>query len=343
MKVSVIIPVYNVEKYLEECISSVLEQTLTDIEIICVDDGSTDHSYDILCKLQKKDDRIVILRQQNEFAGVARNKGIEAAKGDYLVFLDSDDFFEKDLLEKMYMACTQQNADICVCDADNYDNSTGKYFTTGYYHKAAVPTQKTFSKKELGVNTFLFCYPMPWNKMFSKKLIDQYELRFQKIRKTNDLGFVYMAIACADSITVIDDKLIHYRVGLDSSLQAKNKGMDIHFAEAIVYLKEGLKDRGLYDDVKESYNNLIMRTFIYEYKRQLRNEHVKMYYWFFSEGIYMMDFGTKGLIKSNNIILGNYIKRKVSDINAQIFRIHFCICKALLKLCQKDFPYEAIR
>lgn len=343
VKVSVIIPVYNVEKYLEECITSVLEQTLTDIEIICVDDGSTDHSYDILCELQKKDDRIVILRQQNRFAGVARNKGIDAARGDYLVFLDSDDFFEKDFLEKMYTACTQNNADICVCDADNYDNSTGRYFDTGYYHEAALPTQKTFSKKELGVNTFLFCYPMPWNKMFSRKIIERYGLRFQNIRKTNDLGFVYMAIACADSITVIDDKLIHYRVGLDNSLQAKNKGMDTHFAEAIAYLKEGLKERGLYREVKESYNNLIMRTFIYEYKRQLHNEHAKMYDWFFTEGISMMDFGTEGLIKSNSIILGNYNKRKANNVNAQLFRLHFCVCKVLLKLCQKDIPYEIRR
>lgn len=340
MKVSVIIPVYNVEKYLEECITSVLEQTLTDIEVICVDDGSTDQSYDILCRLQKKDNRIVILRQQNEFAGVARNKGIEVAQGDYLVFLDSDDFFEKDLLEKMYTACTRQNADICVCDADNYDNSTGKYFDTGYYHKAAVPSCKTFSKKELGVNTFLFCYPMPWNKMFSKKIIDRYGLRFQKIRKTNDLGFVYMAIACAESITVINDKLIHYRVGLDNSLQAKNKGMDIHFAEAIVYLMEGLKARGLYQEVKQSYNNLIMRTFIYEYKRQLSNDHAKMYRWFFTEGIFMLDFDTDGLIKSNNIILGKYKERKVNSVNAQLFRAHFCICKVLLKLFNKDVPYE---
>ena len=98
MKVSVIVPVYNVEDYLEECIQSIRNQTLKDIEIICVDDGSTDRSYDILTKLQKKDDRIVVLKQKNKFAGVARNKGIEIARGEYLVFLDSDDFFEETLL-----------------------------------------------------------------------------------------------------------------------------------------------------------------------------------------------------------------------------------------------------
>lgn len=341
IKVSVIIPVYNVEKYLEECIKSVQNQTLTDIEIICVDDGSTDQSYDILVKLQEQDDRIIVLKQQNEYAGVARNKGIEVAKGEYLIFLDSDDFFEKDLLESLYSACIKHNADVCVCDADNYDNSTGKFFDTGYYWKDALPAESC-SRQELGINTFLFTYPMPWNKMFRKAMVDKYMLRFQKIRKTNDLGFVYLGIACADKIAVVDKKLVHYRVGLSDSLQAKNKGMDVHFAEALVYLKDGLKERGLFEQVNESYNNLIMRTYIYEYKRQLKREHLKMYHWFFNEGIDKLAFDDKGLLSSNKKILGGYHKKSVSDRNGQLFRIHFCLWKLILKLFKQDKPYKTV-
>lgn len=340
MKVSVIVPVYNVEDYLEECIQSIRNQTLKDIEIICVDDGSTDRSYDILTKLQKKDDRIVVLKQKNKFAGVARNKGIEIARGEYLVFLDSDDFFEETLLEHMYEACVHAQADICVCDADNYDNSTKKYFDTGYYWRAAVPSHIPFSRKELGVNTFLFCYPMPWNKMFKKSLVDNYQLRFQKVRKTNDLGFVYLAIACADKITVVDEKLIHYRVGLANSLQAKNKGMDKYFAEALLYLKEGLEERNLYQEVKQSYNNLVMRTFVYEYKRQLKNEHMKMYEWFFKEGAPAFGLDMDGLLPSNKKVLGNYLNRKVNNRNGNLFRVHFCMQKLILKLTKRDIPYE---
>ena len=340
-KVSVIIPVYNVEKYLEECVNSVRNQTLTDIEIICVDDGSTDNSYDILLKLQKQDDRVIVLKQKNEFAGVARNKGIDIAKGEYLVFLDSDDFFEKDLLESLYNTCKKYDADVCVCDADNYDNTTGKYFDTGYYWKDAL-SGDCCSKEELGVNTFLITYPMPWNKMYKKALVDRYNLRFQKIRKTNDLGFVYLGIACAEKIAVVDKKLIHYRVGLSDSLQAKNKGMDVHFSDALVYLKNGLKERNIFENVKTSYNNLVMRTYIYEYKRQLKNEHLKMYEWFFKEGIDKLEFNDEGLLPSNKKMLGNYHKKKVNNINGQLFRIHFVFWKVVLKVLKKDKPYKEV-
>lgn len=341
MKVSVIVPVYNVENYLEECINSILSQTLEDIEVICVDDGSTDGSYNILKSLQEKDNRVVVLRQNNEFAGTARNKGIDIARGEYLVFLDSDDFFENNLLESMYNACERESADICVCNADNYDNNTGKFFDTRYYWENAIPEKSSFSKYDLGVNTFLFCYPMPWNKMFRKELVEKNNLRFQKVRKTNDLGFVYLAIACADKITVVDEKLVHYRVGLDNSLQAKNKGMDKYFAEALLYLKNGLIQRNLYQEVKESFMNLVMRTFVYEYKRQLNNEHIKMYNWFFNEGITEFDISKELLLPVNKKILGGYADKKVNKVNGKLFRVNFCIQKLFLKILKKDIPYKA--
>ena len=99
VKVSVIMPVYNVEKYLRQSLDSVLAQTLSEIEIICVDDGSTDGSYDILEEYAAKDQRITVLKQQNQYAGVARNHGLEKAGGKYVVFWDSDDFFEKNALQ----------------------------------------------------------------------------------------------------------------------------------------------------------------------------------------------------------------------------------------------------
>lgn len=92
IKVSVIIPVYNVEKYLEECLDSIINQTLKEIEIICIDDGSTDSSLNVLENYKKKDKRIIVLQQQNLGAGAARNKGLDLARGKYLSFLDADDF-----------------------------------------------------------------------------------------------------------------------------------------------------------------------------------------------------------------------------------------------------------
>jgi len=100
IKVSIIIPVYNAEKYIREDLDSLLGQSLREIEVICVDDGSKDSSLKILEDYQRKDDRIKILKQENKGAGAARNEGMKEAKGDYLIFLDADDFFEKDMLEK---------------------------------------------------------------------------------------------------------------------------------------------------------------------------------------------------------------------------------------------------
>ena len=119
--VSVIIPVYNAEAYLEECLDSVVNQTLKNIEIICVNDGSTDNSLDILKEYQEKDDRVIIINQENQGAGVARNQGIKVAKGNYLSILDADDFFELNMLELMCMNALKFDADVTICRADGYD------------------------------------------------------------------------------------------------------------------------------------------------------------------------------------------------------------------------------
>ena len=110
-KVSVIIPVYNVEPYLKQCMDSVVGQTLKDIEIICVDDGSTDGSLDILKEYATEDSRIQIIEQKNAGAGAARNNGMRHATGKYLSFLDSDDFFEPRMLEKAYDLAEKDQAD----------------------------------------------------------------------------------------------------------------------------------------------------------------------------------------------------------------------------------------
>ena len=100
VKISVIVPVYNVEKYLKKCLNSLINQTLNDIEIICVDDGSTDSSIEILKEFELKDDRIIVISQKNEGAATSRNKGINLAKGEYISFVDSDDWLELDAFEK---------------------------------------------------------------------------------------------------------------------------------------------------------------------------------------------------------------------------------------------------
>ena len=140
IKVSVIIPVYNVEKYLEDALKSVLRQTLAEIEVICIDDGSTDRSGEILKEFQLKDNRIIIISQENQGQSVARNKGMEIAKGKYFYFMDSDDYLASDGLEKMYLEAENEYLDIVLFDGSTFFESPGleeKYsnFKNNYIRK----------------------------------------------------------------------------------------------------------------------------------------------------------------------------------------------------------------
>ncbi len=124
-QVSVIIPVYNIERHLRQCLDSVTGQTLTELEIICVDDGSTDGSPEILVDYAQRDGRFQIITQPNTGPGVARNTGMDRATGEYLIFLDSDDWFEPDFLERMVAKAKETGADVTICRTVEFDTDTG--------------------------------------------------------------------------------------------------------------------------------------------------------------------------------------------------------------------------
>ena len=125
-KISVIIPVYNVEKYLKKCLDSICNQTLQDIEIICVDDGSSDSSLEILRQYEAKDSRVKVLTQSNQKQGAARNNGISIAKGEYLGFIDSDDWIDLDYYEQLYNSAKTFDCDIAIADYIRIGNGTTK-------------------------------------------------------------------------------------------------------------------------------------------------------------------------------------------------------------------------
>lgn len=154
-KVSVIIPVYNTEKYLRECLDSVVNQTLQDIEIICVDDESTDRSLEILREYQAKDKRITVLKQEKSNAGAARNLGLSIATGEYLSFLDSDDYYDLAMLEHMYACAKNRNADIVVCNIKVYYEDSGETVPVNWHiRKELLPTKTVFSFCDLKRNAF---------------------------------------------------------------------------------------------------------------------------------------------------------------------------------------------
>lgn len=215
-KISVIMPVYNTEKYLRQCLNSILNQTMSDIEIICVDDGSSDSSQDILTAYANIDRRVKVTRQENRGAGTARNTGLAMANGDYIHFFDSDDWMEANLYEVLYKHIREQKADVCVCFFETFDTRTGKVTrnprpligdryvcTTSFRQNPSYLVHSTM---------------VSWNKLYSRKLLVENDILFQDMPFAEDRAFYFHVLVCAEKIAIVDEYLIHYRINNDNSL-----------------------------------------------------------------------------------------------------------------------------
>lgn len=257
-KVSVIIPVYNVEEYLRQCLDSVINQTLKEIEIICVDDGSTDSSLEILKEYAAKDPRITVITQQNLHAGVARNAGLAVAKGEYLSFLDSDDFFELNMLKETYNKAIKDNSDIVIFNFYNYDNISKIEKTSYAYDKKFL---NTFSPKKFKDYIYFISTPAPWNKIFKSSLIKNESLKFENLQSCNDITFVNSALSFATNISVVNKYFVHYRNNLTSNISANRVSMPINILLAFSKLKYNLLKKNVYNLFEQNFKTqLIIRA-----------------------------------------------------------------------------------
>ena len=212
-KVSVILPVYNTEKYLRECLDSVVNQTLKDIEIICVNDGSTDNSLAILNEYAQKDNRITIISQKNKGAGATRNKGLKIAKGEYLYFLDSDDFLTISGLEKLYNKSIETDCDICVCLNNKYNSETKQFIPCNWAKDLKyIRDLDIFNRNDIPENFFQFCNIPAFTKLYKTEFIANNKILFQKIKTCNDVFFNFCTLSSANKITVIKEELVTYRL-----------------------------------------------------------------------------------------------------------------------------------
>ena len=270
IKVSVIIPIFNLERYIQQCLNSLRFQTLDEIEIICVDDGSTDDTKNILNENAKYDERIKIIYQENNFAGVARNVGMGIAKGKYLIFLDGDDFFERDLLEKAYNKMEETNSDVCLFKCKTYDEQTQSFGKRELeLKKQLLPKDKSvFSYKDIPNEIFNVTTGAPWSKMFRKDFIMELGVEFQANHHYNDFYFVYSAIVSAHRISYIDEALVNYRINRMDSLQNQMKINLLEFTKALLGLKEFLQNNGIYNEVKKSFQNRALTTCLYVLEKQ---------------------------------------------------------------------------
>ena len=212
-KISVVVPVYNAENFLELSLNDIVKQTFSDIEIICVDDGSTDKSLDILQGFARRDKRFVVLSQKNKGGGAARNYGLSEAKGKYIIFLDSDDLFSKQLLEKTYALAEQTTADIVAFNFLKFDKAGNKEQRLGIRDSWLPQGTTVFNYKDCPDRIMSIINPTPWNKLYRREFIIRNNLKFEEISSSNDITFAAVSVACADRITYLKEPLVEYRVG----------------------------------------------------------------------------------------------------------------------------------
>lgn len=234
LKISVIIPVYNVEKYLSQCLESVIYQTYKNLEIIIVNNGSTDNSFSICKKYAKNDKRIKLFNQENNGVSVARNFGITKATGDYIHFMDSDDYIPLNYYEKMISSLvnTASDADI-VCG--------GFYFEKHPRESVKFDDIYIYTGNDKIEKTFVYKYMYIWRYLIKKSLLDKTKLKFEEGRYMEDLMFTISLFASANKVITLPNIQYFYRSNPNSIMNSKNKQKQRKRKHDEKYMKEKLK------------------------------------------------------------------------------------------------------
>ncbi len=252
-KVSIIIPVYNTEQYLRQCLDSVINQTFKDIEIIVVNDNSTDGSYNIIKEYAKKDDRFIVINlAQTKEQGNARNEGLKIAKGEYITFIDSDDWVRNDFVEVLYTEIKRDDLDVISASQYFYDNLQKKVVDI-----KTIPA-KVLNKSD--IETLLipekefFIIPV-WQKIYKKQFLDDNKIKF-KLCWHEDNVFHFETLIKTTKIKFIDDKIYFYRINREnSSVYGLNR--DFTLFNAFDELKKMLIENDKYEEYKKIYYQYI--------------------------------------------------------------------------------------
>lgn len=287
--VSVIMPVYNAEKYLREALDSIIGQTYINLEIICVDDGSTDSSPQILEEYKAKDKRIVVYRKENSGAGAARNYGLERATGDYLYFFDSDDIAKNCLIEKALAKAIKTDADIVAFDAFTFENDDldRTSLKKGYNRNILEDFEKeTFSYKDFPNKILSIVNIVPWNKLIKREIVVKNHVRFDEISSSDDLTFSVMCSAVAEKIAVMKETLLYYRLGHSGTITSTMRYKLFNVKLALESVERQIKALPYADKIKIALYYLIVENYCFifsNYTYDFETEQSKEYYNFIRE------------------------------------------------------------
>lgn len=267
VKISIIAPVYNCENYLEESIGSILNQTFRDIEVICIDDGSSDNSLNILNKIASEDSRLKVSSQENQGPSTIRNYGLKKAAGDYLYFFDADDFLVEDALEKTYSNATQNDSDIVMFKFDMYRDNR-------FIEHSSSHIEKQFPNVDF--NDFTFnCYDYricafrgsfsPWIKLYKKEFLDKHEcFEFPFNLNHGDVPFHVMTFLKASKISYVPEYMYHYRMDNPSSITNNRLVKYDHIFKIIKIVEDFLVSEGLFEEFKKEFDYFKINRITYE-------------------------------------------------------------------------------
>ena len=254
-KVSIVMPVYNVEPYLAQALESILGQTLEDWELICVNDCSTDDSLSILQRYAKRDSRIrIVENMSNRGAGASRNIGFELSRGEWIMFLDADDYFASNMLEKMYASAIENSVDVvytnyCVHDMKKH---TVVPKEKSLFVRAKVEGQ-VFSGRDFPDIVFETLPIMPWNKLCRREFLTKGKIYFQEIPNSNDVYWGSMVAVLAPKITFLLDPLVTYRVSHSHQISAKRGKNPMCAYYALKKVKDRMEKDNIYSVFKKSF------------------------------------------------------------------------------------------
>ena len=316
-KISVIIPIYNVEKYLKRCIESIIKQTYSNLEIILVDDGSPDGCAKICDEYKSRDERIVVIHKKNGGLSDARNAGLKVATGEIISYIDSDDYVDLDMYEKMTKAMEEKNADIVVC-------GTNIEYEDGHTKVKCEKEEKSFNREEalIELNSFKSFDMAVWNKLYKREVVDKIE--FPVGKKSEDYFVMYQYFARAKKVVIINQAKYHYFQRSNSISRGKNVTHD--YIEGSKSQKEFFEKN--FPDLNYVGNTAYAFSYIATYNRYIKNE-LKM------TNEMKKEF-KKEVRKYLKDINGNSHISRSKKIQATLFSYSLFIYKIALKVISKE-------
>ena len=289
--VSIVIPVYNSEKYLQQCLDSVANQTWKNLEIVCVNDGSKDDSLSILTAYAAIDNRIRVFTKENEGKGAAsaRNMGLANAVGDYIQFLDSDDFFEPDMVESLVRKAMDTEAEVVICRGQVFDEEQQKVLNIlPHPDLQYAPERAFFCWRDCPEYICEIADNYAWNKLFKRQLLIDNDLSFTPIPISDDQDISMIAPVLARRVAVIDRAFINYRTGTGTSqCDSQTRHPEAAYQGTYTVVRR-FRELGVWEDVKQSYLNVAIRLMREYFDRMNEYKKIEFLYHKYREEIFPM-------------------------------------------------------